>query len=126
MPDEILCEVAGATVTRTRLKVGGKTFPLRNVTSVEMGKMEASAAPVLFAGLVAVLVGACGLLNDVYGVVGLAAVILAVAVGLAVVRKARYVIVLETASGTTTAWSSTDAGAVQSVREAIEEALARG
>lgn len=123
MSDQVLYEAPGVIVTQAKLKVGSKTFPLRNVTAIDLISIEPNRTLPFAIILCSVILGSCGLLGDNYGFLAICLIGIAGAVALVVTQKRRHAILLETASGSKNVWTTTNISHAEGVRESLEEAV---
>lgn len=112
-------EIAGLSVTNTRFVVNGQTYAMSNVTSVKQGMTPASkVGPIILIilGIMFMAAGDAGAL--IFG-------LLLIAGGIAwwVKAKPTYSVMLSTSAGEAQALASKDQAYIQSVINALNQAI---
>ena len=128
MAEEIILQDDNVSVTTARIVIHGKTYALRNVTSVRMGKIPVKngcAGLLLLGGVVLLLVGASTAQQDGPGVLILGLVVAVVAAFWLSQLKTLYSVTIASAAGEAHALKSANQTYIASVVEAINEAVVR-
>lgn len=121
--EEIYFQDDIVTITRARAILGAKTFAMANITSVTMGKIEASITPVLILILIGIVVGICvATQNTIVGAV-LGALFVAAGIAVAVTSKASYVVKLGSSSGEQDALVSPQREYIEKIVAALNQAI---
>ena len=127
-----ILEQGNVKVTNLRVIIGAKTYALSNITSVELGRADqSSCGPVvaIFAGLGILAWGVMSLIAKDWGsaAAGILFGVLFVWGGLAVSRSAKptYSVKVGSASGESNILQSPDLATIQTIVNAINEAIIR-
>lgn len=105
----------GATVTNTRIIVPGKTYAMAGVTSVRSAGIPAKRGGAIVTALIGLII--------LFASVALGIVILAVGIIWAVSLKDHYAVAVNSASGEIQAVVSKDQGYINSIVQAVNEAI---
>ena len=124
MSDEtVFLQLSNATVTSARIILNGTTYALRNVTSVTMRVVPPKVVVLYLLGGLILLAGVMQLVaaNFQFG-------LFATAIGggmifFAAKAKSTYIVAMSTSAGQVDALKSTDKSVIQSVVEAINNAI---
>ena len=121
----------GVQITSKRAVVTGKTYAMRNITSVTAAVIPANR----FAAIVLALLGLCtalcgfGGLDDGdmgAGILVTGVVLLGLGILIAVMKRTKYVVQLSSSSGEIKAYISTDRQVVEDMVAAFNEAIIHG
>jgi hypothetical protein len=134
--EEAILSILGAFVSNTRIVIGGRTYSVRNVTSVQICGIYPNVLPALLgavaAAAAAIICAAVGFadIRDTGAIAGgIAGLLIFGAVAAAcvyAVRQARvsFALILETAAGSVSAYQHTDRWLIGVIHEAIVRAIA--
>lgn len=129
--EKVFYDRDGVRVTNARFQVGAQTYAMSAVNSVAYQREEAGHGFAIFLGFVGaamLLVGGVGVKLSTTVVVSVAlavvgVLLLATGIWLAKSAKPTYLVALTTASGQVKALSSMEAGAIEPVVRALNDAL---
>jgi hypothetical protein len=123
MAEETYFSQGDVQVTNSRVVLGGKTYAMRNITSVTIGEIPPNRVP----GIVLAVLGLCPLMggfSDNGGallVIGL--IVIGLGIALAALVKTRYVVRLGSASGESDALTAPDVAYIRKIVDAINKAI---
>ena len=112
-----------ATVTSARVVLNDTTYALRNVTSVKMRVQSPKVALPVTIALIALVVALGAINSGNWEIFGIASATCALFTFVVVKSRSSYIVAMATSAGEVDALKSTDKVTIQSIVDAISEAI---
>ena len=117
-PEKTFYQDQNVTVTQARFVVSGKTYAMRNISSVSNYRIKKSMGTevlLIIIGIISILIGGYGL------IIGL--ILLAIGIGSIMMTKDDFSVQISSNSGESKALVSKDQNYVQKIVDAVNEAM---
>ena len=121
MEEKTYFKSTNVTVTQSRFITGSKTYAMRNISSVQMGKISPKIGFPILLIVVGIIIILFNLEPNEYTLIG--GVLSVIGILIIVLSKPRYTVQISSTSGETNALVSKDKALISRVVEAVNESI---